>query len=130
MNKEILKQWIIYAESDLDAAKRLFSSPRPTDRTYLLALWHCQQAIEKALKMVIMKKGKELLKIHDLPRLSELAEIELPANDIELVKKLNKYYLKSRYPDIMYKPLPKPNKNITKEYLERTKKLFLWLKKQ
>ena len=128
--KEILKKWTLYARSDLDAAKRLFNSPHPTNWTYLLVLWHCHQTIEKMLKMLIIRRDKELLKIHDLPRLVELAETELSEDDYDLIKKVNKYYLKSRYPDIIYKPLQKPNKNITKKYLEKTEKLFLWLKKQ
>ena len=130
MSKQILKNWILFAKSDLDAAKRLFDSSKPTQWTYLLTLYHCQQAIEKILKMLIIKKGKELLKIHDLLRLIELSEIKLSENDFELVKKLNKFYLKSRYPDIIYKPLPKSNKEQTKKYLQKTEKLFLWLKKQ
>ncbi|MCK4781341.1 HEPN domain-containing protein [Candidatus Parcubacteria bacterium] len=48
----------------------------------------------------------------------------------DILKKLNKYYLKSRYPDLIYEPLSNPDKNFTKIYLEKTKKLFLWLQKQ
>ena len=47
MSKEILQNWILFAKSDLDAAKRLFYSKQPTQWTYLLTLYHCQQAIEK-----------------------------------------------------------------------------------
>lgn len=130
MTKQILKTWMLYAKSDLDAAKRLFNSPQPNRWTYLLTLWHCHQAIEKMLKMIMLGKGKELIKTHDLLRLTELAEIEFSENDFELVKKLDRFYLKSRYPDLIYKPLSNPDRNFTKEYLEKTNKLFLWLKKQ
>ena len=128
--EKILKKWTLCAKADLDAAKRLFNSPRPTSWTYLLVLWHCHQVIEKMLKMLIIKRGKELVKIHGLLRLVELSGVSLSDENLEFVKKLNKYYLTSRYPDLAYKPLPKPDRKLTKNYLEKTKKLFLWLKKQ
>jgi HEPN domain-containing protein len=128
--KEILKKWILFARADLDAAKRLFNIPRPTRWTYLLVLWHCHQTIEKMLKTVMIKKGKDLLKIHDLVRLYELAKITLAEQEIEFLEDLNEYYLRPRYPDMVYKPLPEPTKEFTQKYLKRTKKLFLWLKKQ
>ena len=80
--------------------------------------------------MLMIKSGKELLRIHDLPRLAELAEIKLSENDFNFIKKLSKYYLRSRYPDLIYEPLPKLDGKFTEDYLEKTKKLFLWLKKQ
>ncbi len=128
--KEIIKKWILYANADLDVAQRLFQSPKPNQWTYLLVLWHCHQAIEKMLKMLIVKQGKELLKIHDLLRLTKVSNISLSAEQKEFLEDLNEFYLRSRYPDILYKPLSHPNKNFTKIYLEKTKKLFLWLKKQ
>lgn len=128
--KEILKKWILFAKADLDAAKRLFKSPKPTQWTYLLVLWHCHQTIEKALKMVMIKKGKELVKIHDLPKLSEMAKIIFSEDWKIFLEDLNTFYLKPRYPDILYLPLPKPNKKSTKDYLEKTDKLFIWLQKQ
>jgi len=128
--EEILKKWILHAQADLDVAKRIFNSPRPTSWTYLLTLWHCHQAIEKMLKMVMIKRGKELLKIHDLPKLVKLSELKLSEKEKQFLEELNVFYLRSRYPDLLYKPLPKADKNLTKNYLEKTKKLFLWLKKQ
>ena len=76
MEKELLKKWIMFANADLDAAKRLFKSPKPNQWTYLLILWYCHRTVEKMLKMVIINKGKEFLKIHDLLRLRKKAEID------------------------------------------------------
>ncbi|MFH1564844.1 MAG: HEPN domain-containing protein [bacterium] len=129
-NKQLLKQWILYAQSDLDAAKKLYSAKKPTQWTYLLVLWHCQQTIEKMLKMIIIKKDKELLKIHDLMRLSKLSEIKLTEENKTFLENLNEFYLRSRYPDLIYPALPKPTKELTFKYLNKTEKFFLWLKKQ
>lgn len=129
MNSELIKKWIEYAAADLDAGQRLFASKRPTRWTYLLTLWHCQQVIEKGIKMVMIKKGKEILKIHDLPRLAILADLQLSEKDKTFLKDLNEFYLRPRYPDLIYPALPDPSKAMTKNYLEKTKKLFLWLQK-
>lgn len=128
--KEILKKWILFAEADLDAAKRLFQSPKPTQWTYLLILWHCHQAVEKGLKMVVVKKEKELLKIHDLLRLAKIAEIILSEEQKRFLENLNEFYIRPRYPDMLYPPLPHPNKKLTENYLSKTEKLFIWLQKQ
>lgn len=128
--KKILEQWIEYAAADLDVAKRLLHSDKPTRWTYLLALWHCHQTIEKGLKMIIIKKEKELLKIHDLQRLSQLAELKLSEEQKLLIADLNGYYIRSRYPDMQYSPLPNPNKRQTEIFLNKTKIFFLWMQKQ
>lgn len=128
--EKILEQWINYAKADLDAAKRLLDSKKPTRWTYLLALWHCHQAIEKILKMVIIKKDKELLRIHDLPRLLQIAELKLSEEQKILAADLNEFYLRSRYPDMQYPPLPDPGKKQTEVFFNKTKKLFLWLQKR
>jgi len=97
--KPIIKKWIEFAYSDLDAAKRLFVSHKPNNWTFLLVLWHCHQAIEKMIKMIILKNGKEVIKIHDLLRLYQLSELQLPEQDKKFIDELNKYYIKPRYPD-------------------------------
>ena len=131
MEKELLKKWILYAQADLSVARRIFESPaKPTNWDYLMILWHCQQAIEKVLKMLMLKNGKELLKIHDLVRLAELSGVKFSERQEQFLKDLNEFYLRSRYPDLICRPLPKPGRNFTEDYLKRTKKLFLWLKKQ
>lgn len=131
MTNEILNKWFDFAQADLDAAQRLFKSPKPTSWTYLLALWHCHQSIEKILKMLLLDKNKELLKIHDLPRLAYIAELEnLSAKNKTFLEDLNEFYLRPRYPDIFYKPLPNPTKKSVENYLNKTEKLFLWLKQQ
>lgn len=130
MINTIFQKWISFAEADLDADRRLIESPRPSRWIYLLALWHCHQTIEKALKAILAKQEKEILKIHDLPHLSQLVGLELSDEQKSLLEELNTFYLRSRYPDIMYSPLPDPNKTFTKKLFSETRKLFLWLKKQ
>lgn len=86
MINTIFQKWISFAEADLDATRRLIESPKPSRWTHLLALWHCHQTIEKALKAILAKQEKEILKIHDLPHLSQLVGLELSEEQKSLLE--------------------------------------------
>lgn len=122
--------WFQFAHADLDAAQRLFKSPKPTRWTYLLVLWHCDQTIEKGIKAVMVKNGQEILKVHDLPRLSHLAGLTLNKKQKRSIESLNVFYLQSRYPDILYPPLPDPNRAFTQRLLKETEQFLVWLEQQ
>lgn len=126
--KAITKKWLDFAKADLDAAIRLFKSPKPTKWTYLLILWHCHQNIEKAFKAVMIEKGIEILKIHDLLRLMVLSKIILNTDQLKFIGKLNKYYIRPRYPDLGGSDLPKVDSKNTKNYLKETEELFKYIK--
>lgn len=79
----------------------------------------------------MLRKNKELLKIHDLPRLLKLSEINNTSEKyVNFIYNLNNFYLRPRYPDMIYSSFPNLDRKSTKKYLELTNELFLWLKKQ
>jgi HEPN domain-containing protein len=125
--KQHVKNWLPYIKADLVAAEILLNDKRKNRWTNIIILWHCQQAIEKSFKAIIAAKGKELLKIHDLAKLSELAELELDEDDIKFILSLNNYYLRSRYPDIYYQPAAQPDNRLVKKYYNQTIILHQWL---
>lgn len=61
-----VKEWLDFAKMDLSSARHLYETfyPRPLQ----IICYHCQQAAEKALKAVIVAKGKPggMPKMHDL----------------------------------------------------------------
>lgn len=61
-----VKEWLDFADKDLSSARHLYETfyPRPLQ----IICYHCQQAAEKALKAVIIAKGKPggMPKMHDL----------------------------------------------------------------
>jgi HEPN domain-containing protein len=92
---EAVIEWIRRAEYDLGSARALLASKRN-----LHALFFCQQAIEKALKgMIQAKTGKFPPRIHNLPRLAELAGVCDDADRMELLSEFSTFYIESRYPD-------------------------------
>lgn len=126
----IVKKWLDYAKADLEAAGILMEHPK-SSWSYQLAVLHCHQAIEKLLKTVIVSKGEEVYKIHDIVRLAEMSKLELPPESQEYLKELNAHYQPSRYPDIRYKgPILKYNEETVKYHFEKTRELFLWIEKK
>lgn len=121
--KEIIKQWLKFAEQDLRDAEILFEQ-----KSYQNSSWHCHQAIEKILKSIILNKERKSRKIHDLIELLKETEIKLPEDLLSFLEELNLHYLPPRYPDSyeQMKRIYQP-KNIQR-VLKLTKVLFLWLK--
>jgi HEPN domain-containing protein len=67
---------------------------------YLYVVFCCQQAVEKALKAIIIEKTGELApRTHDLIRLSELSQLDFSDEQKSLFERLSDYYVKTRYPD-------------------------------
>jgi HEPN domain-containing protein len=88
-------QWAERARYDLDTANAMFRAGR-----YLYVLFCCQQAVEKALKAVIVKRTGTLPpRIHNLSRLAEVAEIESDHEQSQFLSELSAYYIQSRYPE-------------------------------
>jgi HEPN domain-containing protein len=61
--EELVKNWLDKAHIDLESAKRLASGPDPIFDT---AVYHCQQAAEKAIKGWLVQNDQRFEKIHDL----------------------------------------------------------------
>jgi HEPN domain-containing protein len=92
---DLSREWVERAQYDLDTADAMFKAGR-----YLYVLFCCQQAVEKAIKALIVKKTGELSpRIHNLLRLAEVAEIESDHKQIHFFTTLSGYYIQSRYPE-------------------------------
>ncbi len=119
-----VKIWWEQAQADLRAAQ--FNL---TGGQYFVAAFLSQQAVEKALKALIIKKTNTLVKIHDLVILGRKAGL-----DEALLKKselLSKVYIESRYGIIGDTA---PSKKFTKEntaaYLSIAEEILSWVQKK
>jgi len=89
-------EWLDFALEDIRCARLLFGF-----RGYEKAVaFHCQQAIEKALKGYILFKRKRHVDGHNLTYLCRQAIQENPTfrDYLDESAKLNRYYIESRYP--------------------------------
>lgn len=68
--RDLMRRWLVKACHDLAAAGKLAGGPD----VYLdVAIYHCQQAAEKALKALLVFHDQRFQKTHDLRVLVELA---------------------------------------------------------
>ena len=120
---DLSRQWAERAQYDLDTADAMFKAGR-----YLYVLFCCQQAVEKALKAVIVEKTGELPpRIHNLLRLAETAGIESSEERIDLLTKLSGYYIKSRYPEEIRAAGEATTQGLAREVLGKTEQTVKWV---
>jgi len=96
-SREEALRWFTQAKDEFLDADEL----RKRERFYL-ALFHFQQAAEKALKafLYLKIKSKEVFYTHSVNDLSKMAiEIDSEFKIIAPAKKLDQYYILTRYPN-------------------------------
>jgi len=101
------KAWMVKAWRDLETARRSATGEPPF---YDIAVYHCQQAAEKAVKAFLVQHGKPYEKTHDIEVLVDLAA-ELDARFSELADAadaLTPYATRFRYPNATFSVEPQP----------------------
>ena len=96
-HKEESLRWLTQAKDEFQDADDL----RKRGRFYL-ALFHFQQAAEKALKAYLYLKVKsiEVFYTHSIDDLLEMTvDIDPDFKEVAQAKKLDKYYIPTRYPN-------------------------------
>lgn len=95
-SKKLALEWFEKGNHDLEDAKKLLQAGGYPDTI----CFHCHQASEKYLKGFLVFNNKKFRRIHDLVIfLEDCHKIDKEFKEIlEDYKKLNKYYIESRYP--------------------------------
>lgn len=75
--KKLIREWLEKADGDFEAALSLSKSKRRKKIYYIIA-FHCQQAIEKYLKTLLICHKIDFPKIHDLVKLLGLLKNKDP----------------------------------------------------
>ena len=94
---ELVRGWLAKAHGDLAAARKLGAPPDPALDA---ALYHCQQAAEKAVKGWLVWRDQPIAKTHDVRLLVELAMTMEPGFSAwrEAAEQLTPYAVVYRYP--------------------------------
>ena len=102
------KAWMVKAWRDLETARRAATGDPPF---FDVAVYHCQQSAEKAVKAFLVHHGKTHEKTHDIEVLVDLAcEIEAGfANLTDAADALTPYATRFRYPNATFAVEPKPS---------------------
>ncbi|MFZ2455319.1 MAG: HEPN domain-containing protein [Candidatus Altiarchaeia archaeon] len=112
--------WLSKAEEDLDAARYNLAGCK-----YNVCVFLSQQAAEKALKALLIKKEGDLIRAHDLVLLAR--RLNAPKNILESSKELAPAYTYSRYPDM---PEIKDIDIKSKIFIDYAEGIIKWVKKQ
>ncbi|MBI2144420.1 HEPN domain-containing protein [Candidatus Woesearchaeota archaeon] len=121
--KEEIKLWWSYAEADLKTAEHAAEAG-----DYYAAGFWAQQAVEKGLKALVLYKGSEFRKIHDLETLAK--KVDATAAIIDKCKKISPAYTIARYPDAALKPAKSVTKEEAEELVKLAKEVLEWAKNQ
>lgn len=95
---------------------------------YLYVLFCCQQAVEKALKAVIVSRtGKLPPRMHNLLRLAEVAGIESGPGPVRFLGELSAYYIQSRYPEAIRAAGSTVSRDLASEVVQQTEQIIQWI---
>ena len=101
--REVAAAWLAKAKSDLLAVQTL-AAPEIAQRD--IAIFHCQQAAEKAIKGWLVFRELPFQKTHDLERLLKLAGDDTASLSHlnEHARVLTPYAVEFRYPGDIFEP--------------------------
>ena len=118
------KAWLLRAHSDLRLARIAAAAANPP---FDSAIYHCQQAAEKAVKAFLHDHEASVQRTHDVARLAREASTFDPgfgnfAADAQLLAPLITSY---RYPDEAdWEPLPQPTRAEFNEALAAAQRIY------
>ena len=122
---KISQYWIKNGKEKWKTAGSLLHSKRYAD-----ALFYCHLALEAQLKAVVVLKIRKFPPLtHNLLHLVYLAGLELSPRQIEELKEITTFNIKTRYDDYKFSFYKKATKKYAGEYYKITQNVCLWIKK-
>ena len=106
--ESLMREWVEKADADLDAAERLAPSVATSIRLREIVGFHCQQTVEKYLKVLLTFYQVEFPKTHEIERLLALLSSANPvaAGSLGCAKWLGPFAVDIRYPGDAAEMLP------------------------
>ncbi len=124
--KKITEAWFIAAREDLVMAQKAFELG-----IYRHTCFHAQQAVEKSFKALLIDRGKQPKRVHDLLELYGI--IENISLDLSISKKeldfLNRVYRFRYLPDIGLLPHGQPERQDGQKAVEIAEKVYKQIQK-
>ena len=115
MNELDIRKWVDRANLDLSAATYLLDG-----QYYQDAAFHGQQAVEKALKALFLKKFSKLIRTHELVFLAK--KVGANPEILKLCETLNPFFVQTRYPGYE----EEISAEETEELIANAKKVIEW----
>lgn len=98
-------------------------------RRYIYAVFMCQQALEKCFKALLVSQDKEIVPIHNLRRLAELADVvhDLDEDTLRKMDFLSNYYINARYKENLEELSKGIHDAVVRDFIAFTEGLIIWL---
>jgi HEPN domain-containing protein len=120
MNREMAKEWLASAASDLETMEAIVANE---NLTHVVA-FHAQQAVEKSLKALLELYDKPVPKTHSILRLGALTDACFWM-DAEMADLLDKLYIDARYPgDLGLLPEGKPSVEQARKFFDYARSVY------
>ncbi len=124
--QKVVAYWMTSAEDDLPVSMHLFASG---DYHYALFFGHLY--LEKLLKALIVQvKDEHAPRSHNLIYLAECADLKLSDSRREILTRVNKYNLETRYPMDRERLRDLYTKDFAKVELKAIQEMGKWLNSQ
>jgi HEPN domain-containing protein len=122
-----VEDWLLAADLDLKAARGSLNEDAPN-----IACFLSHQAVEKALKAILLQQNLKVPKIHSLIELLDKAMIKLTGlkGYEQSVIFMNQFYIPTRYPDALPGSLPEglPTKDVAEKAIAYATEIVEFIK--
>ena len=121
---EISQKWVERVAYDLDTARAMLQTKR-----YVYVVFMCQQSIEKCLKALLAYKEEDVVPIHNLRRLAELARVvgELEETTLVRLDFLSRYYINARYKEDLKQLSKGITETVARDFIQFSEGVITWL---
>ncbi len=118
------EMWLDRMAYDMDTAKAMLQTGR-----LIYAIFMCQQSLEKCFKALLAHKDREIIPIHNLRRLAELAEVIGEMDESTLVKLdfLSSYYINARYKEDLQQLSRGITESVARDFIQFSEEVIAWL---
>ena len=116
--------WLDRVAYDIDTAKAMLQTGR-----LIYAIFMCQQSLEKCFKALLSYKDREIIPIHNLRRLAELADVIHDMDETTLVKLdfLSSYYINARYKEDLQQLSKGITESVARDFVQFSEGVIAWL---
>lgn len=123
-DEQYIKEWIDKANKDIKAVEKLKNEQDITE----IVCFHCQQAVEKYLKALLIYNGEDIQKTHNIDFLLNKCRTYNPEFEKYIGNSLSDYAVDLRYPDTQYIPTIEETEEAIKlmnQIIETVKEMIL-----
>lgn len=116
--------WIDRAVYDMDTARAMLQTGR-----WIYSIFMCQQSLEKYIKALIAYQDKEIIPIHNLRRLAEIASVihELEESTLTKLDFLSNYYINARYKEDLDQLSKGISETVAEDFIQFSEGIISWL---